>query len=180
VACKQLDRTQTFNGFFKLTQVYCAQCKEKLSEPVMELPEIIELEKQVCFSLYSASNSMIRAYRPLLNKLDLTYLQYMAMIVLWNDSPLNVKEIGRKLNLDSGTLTPLLKRLDQKGLVNRTRSNIDERVRPISVTEQGQALRQQATDVPNEIRCKVKLSLEDTKELKRLCDLINVNLHDIT
>jgi len=141
---------------------------------------IINIDQQVCFSLYSASNSMIRAYRPLLSKLDLTYLQYMAMIVLWNSAPLNVKEIGIQLSLDSGTLTPLLKRLAQKGLVSRTRSDIDERVRQISLTQQGQALRLQAVTIPNDIRCKAQLSLDDTKELKRLCDLLYINLDLIT
>jgi len=141
---------------------------------------IINIEQQVCFALYSASNAMIRAYRPLLTQLDLTYLQYMAMIVLWNDAPLNVKEIGNQLSLDSGTLTPLLKRLEQKGLVSRTRSEIDERVRQIALTAEGQALRQQATTIPNDIRCKAQLSLNDTRELKRLCDLLNINLSAIT
>jgi len=137
---------------------------------------IIGVEKQVCFSLYSASNAVIRAYRPILDKLGLTYLQYMAMIVLWQHAPLNVKEIGHKLHLDSGTLTPLLRRLEDKGLVTRTRSERDERVRQISLTEQGRALEAQALDVPADIACRVKLSAEDTLALKRICDLVNANL----
>ena len=93
-------------------------------------------DKQICFPLYSAANAMVRAYRPLLAELDITYLQYMVLMVLWQESSLNVRELGQRLTLDSGTLTPLLKRLDSKGLVERKRSIEDERVRVISITKQ--------------------------------------------
>lgn len=93
------------------------------------------------FSLYSASHRLVRSYRQLLEPLDLTYPQYLAMLVLWQQSELNVKELGEKLHLDSGTLTPLLKRLENKGLVSRTRSQLDERVVHIHLTEQGKALK---------------------------------------
>jgi len=90
---------------------------------------VLCLENQVCFSLYSAANAMVRAYRPMLDKLDLTYPQYLVMLVLWQEQGISVKTLGDKLFLDSGTLTPLLKRLESKGLVSRGRSEQDERVR---------------------------------------------------
>ncbi len=140
--------------------------------------ELITIDKQVCFSLYSASNAIIRAYRPVLDELDLTYLQYMAMLVLWEESPLNVKEIGQKLKLDSGTLTPLLRRLEQKGLVLRTRSTQDERVRQISLTEQGIELKNRALAIPEKIACKVGITIDQFIELKGLCDLVVSKLAD--
>ncbi len=141
-----------------------------------EKDTIVGIEDQVCFALYSASNAIIRAYRPLLEELDLTYLQYMAMIVLWQHAPLNVKEIGHQLSLDSGTLTPLLKRLELKGLIIRRRSLSDERVREITLTETGIKLRDKALSIPEQMLCKVKLSLQDILELKHLCHEVTKNL----
>jgi DNA-binding MarR family transcriptional regulator len=105
-------------------------------------------DNQICFPLYSAANAVVRAYRPLLKKLDITYLQYMVLMLLWEESKLNVKELGQRLRLDSGTLTPLLKRLEHKGLVTRSRSEVDERVRIISITKRGLALKAKARDIP--------------------------------
>ena len=110
--------------------------------------ELLKLDQQVCFSLYSASNMISRAYRPLLNKLDLTYLQYIVMMVLWEHKSLNVSELGQRLHLDSGTLTPLLKRLEAKQLVVRKRGESDERVRQISLTNSGAALKKSAETIP--------------------------------
>lgn len=138
----------------------------------------LDIDKQVCFALYSASNALTRAYRPILEQIDLTYLQYMTMLVLWKKAPMNVKDIGADLKLDSGTLTPLLKRLEQKGLVERKRSETDERARMITVTEQGIALRDQAMSVPNSIACKAQLALEDALTLKRICEQLTNNLMD--
>ncbi|NOH27377.1 MarR family winged helix-turn-helix transcriptional regulator [Vibrio mediterranei] len=140
--------------------------------------ESLDIDKQVCFALYSASNALTRAYRPILEQIDLTYLQYMTMLVLWKKAPMNVKDIGADLKLDSGTLTPLLKRLEQKGLVERKRSETDERARMITVTEQGFALREKAMSVPNSIACKVQLELEDALTLKRICEQLTNNLMD--
>lgn len=136
----------------------------------------LTLDKQICFSLYSASNAMARAYQPLLKKLDLTYLQYIVMMVLWQDSTMNVKELGAKLHLDSGTLTPLLKRLEAKGLVIRSRCADDERVRIISLSDAGQKLRQAAEKVPDMMMCKSKMSSEELSHLKQACDLLLKNL----
>lgn len=128
------------------------------------------LENQICFSLYSATNAMIRAYRPLLEALDLTYLQYLAMMVLWQHQGISVKTLGKKLHLDSGTLTPLLKRLETKGLVTRGRSETDERVRVLHLTDKGLQLETQAQQVPMQMRCKLGGEDVEFAQLKQLCD----------
>lgn len=137
----------------------------------------LTLDKQLCFSLYSASNAMSRAYRPLLKKLDLTYLQYIVMMVLWQHSTLSVKELGSKIHLDSGTLTPLLKRLETKELINRSRSKEDERIRLISLTLAGSELRKRAEQVPTEMLCKSRMNIEELIALKQGCDLLLSNLN---
>ncbi|WP_372883317.1 MarR family winged helix-turn-helix transcriptional regulator [Psychromonas sp.] len=138
----------------------------------------LTLDKQICFSLYSASNAMGRAYQPLLKKLDLTYLQYIVMMVLWQYSSMNVKELGEKLHLDSGTLTPLLKRLEGKELIIRSRGQQDERVRIISLSDEGRKMRQQAEQVPNAIFCKSKMTADELTKLKQSCDLLLANLNN--
>nr|WP_259651114.1 MarR family transcriptional regulator [Shewanella colwelliana] len=130
----------------------------------------LALENQVCFSLYSAANAMVRAYRPLLDKLDLTYPQYLAMLVLWQHQGISVKTLGEQLHLDSGTLTPLLKRLEGKGLVTRGRSETDERVRVLHLTDAGNALHELAKEIPTMMRCKVGGEPQEFMQLKLLCD----------
>ncbi|MBD1556198.1 MarR family transcriptional regulator [Vibrio sp. S9_S30] len=132
--------------------------------------EVLKLENQFCFPLYSATNAVIRAYRPLLDKLDLTYSQYLVMMVLWSQNGINVKALGNKLYLDSGTLTPLLKRLSGKGLVERRRAQHDERVRELYLTEQGQALKLDAEKVPSEMLCALDMDLDDLIQMKQLCE----------
>lgn len=150
-------------------QVYCAQfncvwCRMSKSE------ESLCLENQVCFSLYSAANAMVRAYRPLLKELDLTYPQYLAMLVLWKEPGISVKTLGDMLHLDSGTLTPLLKRLEAKGLVKRGRSELDERVRVLHVTQEGESLKANAKNVPEAMLCKAGGNVDELLELKGLCE----------
>jgi DNA-binding MarR family transcriptional regulator len=135
------------------------------------------LENQVCFSLYSTANAMVRAYRPLLDKLDLTYPQYLVMLVLWEEQGISVKTLGDKLFLDSGTLTPLLKRLESKGLVSRGRSEQDERVRVLALTPEGISLKSQASDIPHLMRCKVGGEVSELKALKAMCDKALKQLH---
>ncbi|WP_298444500.1 MarR family transcriptional regulator [uncultured Ferrimonas sp.] len=135
----------------------------------VETVDRLQLDNQVCFPLYSAANAVIRAYRPLLAQLDLTYPQYLVMMLLWQHQQLNVKALGQQLHLDSGTLTPLLKRLESKGFITRRRCSDDERVRLIALTEQGQALHQQAQQVPEQIRCQVKMPTDQLLQLKQLC-----------
>ncbi len=134
-----------------------------------DAPQLL-LENQICFPLYSAANAVVRAYRPLLEKLDITYLQYIVLMVLWEESSLMVKELGQRLDLDSGTLTPLLKRLEAKGLVERRRSEEDERARIITLTRRGQALKAKAEGIPGDMACTVGLTPAKGLQLKQLCD----------
>ncbi|MGY2572338.1 MarR family winged helix-turn-helix transcriptional regulator [Vibrio sp. C8] len=138
--------------------------------------ELLLLDKQVCFPLYSAANAVIRAYRPLLDTLDLTYAQYLVMMVLWQTNGINVKILGERLHLDSGTLTPLLKRLESKGIVMRKRGQSDERVRELFLTDDGFALKQKALSVPNAMLCKLDLELDDLISLKTLCEKVITKL----
>jgi DNA-binding MarR family transcriptional regulator len=108
----------------------------------------LRLDRQLCFPLYAASNLMTRLYRPILAQLGLTYPQYLAMLVLWEADPVSVGDLGGRLHLDSGTLTPLLKRLEASGLVTRMRDPEDERRVLIGLTAAGRALRERATSVP--------------------------------
>ncbi|AIW14417.1 MarR family winged helix-turn-helix transcriptional regulator [Vibrio tubiashii] len=138
--------------------------------------ESLLLENQVCFPLYSASNAVIRTYRPLLDSLELTYSQYLVMMVLWESDGISVKDIGARLHLDSGTLTPLLKRLDAKGFVVRGRSELDERVRVLKLSEEGRALKAKALTIPTEMKCKIQLDLDELILLKTLCEKVMVKL----
>ncbi|PMM63625.1 MarR family transcriptional regulator [Vibrio splendidus] len=138
--------------------------------------DYLKLDNQVCFALYSASNAMSRAYQPLLKALDLTYLQYIVMMVLWEEKEINVKALGAKTHLDSGTLTPLLKRLEAKGYVLRTRSAEDERVRVITLTPAGVDLKEQAQTVPVEMLCLSKMNEGELKSLKAQCEQLLGNL----
>ncbi len=139
------------------------------------MPEAVEhrydglrLENQLCFPLYAASREIIRHYRPHLEKLDLTYTQYITMMVLWEEGELSVKQLGKRLYLDSGTLTPLLKSLAAKGYVTRKRSEEDERVLMVRLTEEGLALREKAVAVPAGMRACVTLSEEEAALLYKL------------
>ncbi len=139
-------------------------------------PQQLRLENQLCFALYSATNAMIRAYRPWLEQLDLTYPQYLALLVLWQEDGVSVKQLGEQLHLDSGTLTPLLKRLEAKGLVTRGRRENDERVRVLVLTEAGQALRQQAAQIPEAMRCQLSLTDDALLQLKLGCETLSREL----
>ena len=130
--------------------------------------DVLKLENQLCFPLYAASKETVKLYRPLLEKLNLTYTQYIVMLVLWEYKKLNVKELGRKLYLDSGTLTPVLKSLEVKGYVRRCRSTEDERVLLVEVTEAGRALREEALPIPGEMADYVVLDPEERITLYRL------------
>lgn len=110
--------------------------------------DILKLENQVCFPVYALSRHITSLYRPHLEKMGLTYPQYLVMLVLWEHHQVTVKELGKKLWLDSGTLTPLLKRLIENGLVTKNRSGVDERLVDITITEKGKALKEQALLLP--------------------------------
>ena len=115
--------------------------------------DILALENQFCFALYSASHAMTKTYKPLLDRLGLTYPQYLVMLVLWEQDGVLVKDIGARLFLDSGTLTPLLKRLEAGGLLERKRDPHDERQVRISLTAAGRALRSEALAIPEQLLC---------------------------
>lgn len=130
--------------------------------------EILKLENQLCFPLYAAAKEVVNQYKPFLDKIDLTYTQYIAMMVLWEYKSIGVKELGRHLYLDSGTLTPLLKRLEGKGLVKRERSKADERSVNITITAAGQKLKEEAADIPVQMGKCIPLSPEESEILYRL------------
>ncbi len=115
--------------------------------------EALRLDRQLCFALYAASRALTRAYGPLLEPLGLTYPQYLVLLALWQDDGLSVSQLGERLALDSGTLTPLLKRLEQRGLVGRRRGEDDERVVRVSLTAAGRGLRAKARRVPAGVAC---------------------------
>ncbi|MGF6643338.1 MULTISPECIES: MarR family winged helix-turn-helix transcriptional regulator [Paraburkholderia] len=126
----------------------------------------LTLDEQLCFALYSTSLAMTKAYKPLLEKLGLTYPQYLAMLVLWESDDVTVKDIAARLNLDSATVTPLLKRLETQGYLERTRGVEDERLVYIRLTKQGAALKRMARDVPADIFCATQQSPEFLIQLR--------------
>ena len=124
------------------------------------------LDNQLCFAMYSTAHAFNRVYNPLLDRLGLTYPQYLVMLVLWERDDVPVKEIGQRLSLDSGTLTPLLKRLEAAGLIKRTRSKDDERQVLIALTSQGQMLREKAKTLPQAILAASACSIGELSALK--------------
>lgn len=130
--------------------------------------DCLKLENQLCFPLYAASKEIIRRYKPYLDKINLTYTQYITMMVMWEHRQLNVKELGKYLYLDSGTLTPVLKKLEEKGFVTRQRSKEDEREVIVSITEEGRALEEKALAVPAGLMTCIKMDREDSVQLYRL------------
>ncbi len=115
--------------------------------------ELLKLDNQLCFALYVTSKEIIRQYKPLLDPLDLTYTGYIAMLALWERDEVTVKDLGQRLYLDSGTLTPLLKKLEKQGFVERVRDRKDERKVVLSLTEKGRELKARAADVPRQLIC---------------------------
>ena len=130
--------------------------------------DALKLENQLCFPLYACSKEIVRKYKPFLDELNLTYTQYITMLVLWEHNSINVKELGDKLFLDSGTLTPLLKKLEFKGYINRNRSSSDERNLIISITNSGLELKKRALEIPYKISGCVKLEQEEVIVLYKL------------
>ncbi|WP_423190359.1 MarR family winged helix-turn-helix transcriptional regulator [Alkalibacterium sp. f15] len=129
---------------------------------------ILRLSNQVCFPLYAATRQITKLYRPLLEKLGVTYPQYLVLLVLFEEETVTVKELGEKLYLDSGTLTPMLKRMEEHGLVERRRSSVDERVVDVSLTNKGRAIEKQAEKIPVKFSKEILLEQDEFEELKRL------------
>jgi DNA-binding MarR family transcriptional regulator len=130
--------------------------------------EGLKLDKQLCFPLYACAREVVRLYKPYLDPIGLTYTQYIVMLVLWERDPLSVKELGERLYLDSGTLTPLLKKLEAQGLLTRTRSAADERSVNISLTSLGEQLRERAVGIPRSMSGCLPLSEEEEEALSGL------------
>ncbi len=130
--------------------------------------ESLKLSHQLCFPLYACSREMIKLYKPWLDELGLTYTQYITMMVLWEHKAMTVKALGQELYLDSGTLTPLLKKLEEKGLVTRRRSDLDERNLIVTITESGERMKDAALRIPAEMTKCVNLPEDDIIDLYRM------------
>lgn len=126
------------------------------------------LENQICFALYACSREVVKQYKPFLEEIGLTYTQYIAMMVLWEKESINVKSLGEALHLDSGTLTPLLKKMQAQGLITRIRSPHDERNLIVSLTQAGINLREKALEIPGKIESCAKINAEDAATLHRI------------
>ena len=127
--------------------------------------DCLKISNQLCFPLYACSKEIVKRYKPYLDPIDLTYTQYITMMVIWEEQEITVKELGDKLFLDSGTLTPVLKKLEQKGYVKRSRSKEDERNLIITLTDKGLELKKQACTIPAQMGKCVKLSSEESEQL---------------
>lgn len=130
--------------------------------------DVLKLDNQLCFPLYAVSKEIIRRYKPILDEYDMTYTQYIAMMVMWEQKELSVKELGAFLYLDSGTLTPLLKTMEKKGWVTRKRSDKDERVLNVTLTEAGERLKEEAVSIPAKIASCVNLEPEEAAALYKI------------
>ncbi|MCV7416205.1 MarR family winged helix-turn-helix transcriptional regulator [Mycolicibacterium litorale] len=126
----------------------------------------LRLDQHLCFALYSATRAMTAAYRPVLTELNLTYPQYLVLLVLWEEGPVTVGRLGERLHLDSGTLSPLLKRLEANGFVVRRRSRTDERQVEIDLTDDGRALEERAQCIPERLFTATGMSVDDAEELR--------------
>ncbi len=130
--------------------------------------DCLKLKSQLCFPLYACSKEIIRRYKPFLDRVDLTYTQYITMMALWENESMNVRELGLELFLDSGTLTPVLKKLESKGYLERHRSKEDERNLIVTVTQKGWQLREEALSIPMSMSSCVNLEPQEAAELYRL------------
>jgi len=139
--------------------------------------ELLRLEQQLCFTLYVASRATIAIYRPLLDELEITYPQYLVLSILWEGGTCSVKEIGQLLRLDSGTLSPLLKRLEATGLITRQRRANDERVVDISLTSEGRDLQGQAAAIPEKVSGALDLPFEEYRRLMALLEQLMARLY---
>ena len=134
----------------------------------MDKYDALKLDNQLCFPLYAAAREIIKQYHEPLQAIDLTYTQYIAMMVLWEEKEITTKALGTRLHLDSGTLTPMLKKLETKGYLIRKRSKEDERILIVSITEQGEKLKEQAVKIPSQMAGCVNLSKEEALQLYQL------------
>lgn len=141
----------------------------------MDASNTLRLDNQLCFALYAGSKEVIRLYKPFLSAYGLTYTQYIVLLVLWEEDHITVSDLGKRLLLDSGTLTPLLKKLEAAGILTRDRSKNDERTVIVSLTEAGMQLQKSFLDLPRKMFCQLGLTQEDAGRLKELLDTILKN-----
>lgn len=130
--------------------------------------DALKLENQLCFPLYACSKEVVRLYKPFLDEIGLTYTQYIAMMVLWENNDITIKQLGDRLYLDSGTITPLIKKMEAQGLVKRTRSASDERSVIVTLTQEGRLLREKAADIPSKLVSCIPLNTEEATTLYTL------------
>lgn len=130
--------------------------------------DALKLENQLCFPLYACSKEVVRLYKPFLDEIGLTYTQYIAMMVLWENNEITIKQLGDRLYLDSGTITPLIKKMEAQGLVKRTRSASDERSVIVTLTQEGRLLREKAADIPSKLVSCIPLNTEEATTLYTL------------
>jgi DNA-binding MarR family transcriptional regulator len=128
--------------------------------------ELLKLDNQVCFALYACAREVTKSYKPFLDELGITYTQYITLLVLWEQDNITVKELGIRLHLDSGTLTPLLKKLEAMKILERIRDKEDERNVFVKLTEKGLNMKEQAVDIPSKLLCSTGISAEDALELR--------------
>lgn len=146
----------------------------------MEKSAQLELDNQLCFALYACSREVTKLYRPFLDELGITYTQYVTLLALWEKDEVPVKELGRRLYLDSGTLTPLLKKLEGMNLLRRERDPQDERSVIVRLTDEGRALKDRATAIPERVFCQTSLSPEDIVSLREQLRKLTVDVHAIS
>ena len=132
----------------------------------MDKYEVIKLDNQLCFSFYAISREIIKLYKPILDKFNLTYTQYITMLVLWEEEEINFKRLGERLRLDSGTLTPVVKKLEAMDLVTKYRTKEDDRVVVVKLTAKGKVLKDDIIEVPKELACKISIEENQYLELK--------------
>ena len=146
------------------------------NESAEVLKDPLLLDNQLCYALYAAAHRMTKSYRPMLERMGLTYPQYLVLLVLWEEEGLSVKEIGSRLFLDSGTLTPVLKRLESSGLLNRSRRQSDEREVEIALTDQGRSLRSEAVAVRQSVMCQLNMSEPEIQAMRADLNALIENL----
>jgi DNA-binding MarR family transcriptional regulator len=146
---------------------------------LIQMNKTLPLEQQLCFALYSASNAVVRLYRPLLQPFDLTYPQYVVMLALWQQDNISLGELGSKTLFDSGTLTPLVKKLEQKGWLKRMPSSVDERVKHVVLTSSGTALQTAVAGVMPALRCQISLTDDRLIQLRALARQVQSDIQQL-
>jgi DNA-binding MarR family transcriptional regulator len=140
--------------------------------------ESLKLDNQLCFALYACSKEVTRIYKPVLDKFGITYTQYITLLVLWEQDNITVKELGQKLHLDSGTLTPLLKKLENIGVVQRVRDTQDERNVYVKLTDRGVSMKDEALEIPTKVFCHTGIPIEEAIELREKLKVLLNNLNE--